>query len=131
MPKLKKKYKVITNSKENLEELLQEMYDECCRNVNETQNEISKLINSCNLKEEFMDGKAKYAKALNDFFTNKNKALNLKLDIAKILSDILKNNGDAEKAIEENNSVGNWSEFMNKMDEIENKDEPNKYTINK
>ena len=68
-----KKYKVRLNSVEKIEELLQEVYDLACRQINEIQNELSKLINSTNLgADDFtMEDKAKYFKAYNDLNQNK------------------------------------------------------------
>ena len=43
-----KRIKVRLNSVEKIEELLQEVYDQACRQINEIQNEINKLINSTN-----------------------------------------------------------------------------------
>jgi hypothetical protein len=68
-----KRYKVRLNSNEKIEELLQEVYDLACRQINEIQNEISKLINSTNLgADDFtMDDKAKYFKAMHDLNQDK------------------------------------------------------------
>ena len=39
-----KRIKVRLSSVEKIEELLQEVYDQACRQINEIQNEINKLI---------------------------------------------------------------------------------------
>ena len=98
-----KRYKVRLNSVEKIEELLQEIYDQACRQINEIQNELSKLINSTNLgADDFtMDDKAKYFKAMNDLMTNKKNAIQAKLDIAKFMGEILKHGGDAKSVINE------------------------------
>ena len=90
--KLPKKYKLKLNSSQKIEELLQELYDEADKNIVEIQNEMNKLANSVQLDQEIVDAKAKYAKAMNDFITNKDKAIGRKLDIAKLMSEILKFN---------------------------------------
>ena len=90
--KVKAKYKLKLNNVENLRELLQELYDESTMNITEIQNEINKLSQSTQLNQDIMDSKAKYAKAMNDFSSNKNKALGLKLDIAKMMVEIIKFN---------------------------------------
>ena len=95
---MRKKYELKLNSLPKLEMLLQELYDEACKNIQEIQNEIQKLSNSVTLNNEIIDGKAKYAKAMNDFSTNKNKAIQTKLDIAKIMSDIIKLNNEQNKS---------------------------------
>ena len=68
-----KRYKVKLDNKENIEELLQEIYNEACKNIEEAQVEINKISESTDLTEEILDGKAKYAKAINDFITTKDK----------------------------------------------------------
>lgn len=109
--KVKTKYKLKLNNVENLRELLQELYDESTMNITEIQNEINKLSQSTQLNQEIMDSKAKYAKAMNDFSSNKNKALGLKLDIAKMMVEIIKFNGNLKKMNEESEQLPNWGEF--------------------
>lgn len=89
------------NSAEKIEELLQEVYDQTCKHLNEIQNCINKLETSTNLAEDgvIIDDKTKFAKAMNDFYTNKAKAMAMKLDIAKFLGEILKYNGDSNAAL--------------------------------
>lgn len=105
--KISKKYKLKLNSVEKIEELLQELYEEADKNIVEIQNEINKLTNSVQLNEEIMDAKAKYAKAVNDYISNKDKAIGRKLDIAKLMSEILKYNGNVKLAITEG-TIPDW-----------------------
>lgn len=100
-----KKYKVRLNSVEKIEELLQEVYDLACRQINEIQNELSKLINSTNLgADDFtMEDKAKYFKAYNDLNQNKSKAIQTKLDIAKFMGEIVKKSGDISSVVNDKN----------------------------
>ena len=100
-----KKYKVRLNSVEKIEELLQEVYDLACRQINEIQNELSKLINSTNLgADDFtMEDKAKYFKAYNDLNQNKSKAIQTKLDIAKFMGEIVKKSGDIGSVVNDKN----------------------------
>ena len=96
-----RKYKVRLNSSEKVEELLQEVYDQACRQLNELQNEINKLINSTNLADEnfTMDDKAKYFKAINDLMTNKKNAIQAKLDIVKFMGEMIKHAGDSNAVL--------------------------------
>jgi hypothetical protein len=96
-----KKYRVKLNSTEKVEELLQEIYDQACRHINEIDNEINKIINSTNLGADdvTMEEKAKYAKAVHDFIGDKSKAIQSKLEIAKFMGEIIKHNGDIEDAL--------------------------------
>ena len=121
--KISKKYKLKLNSIEKIEELLQELYDEADKNIVEIQNEMNKMSNSVQLGNEIVDAKAKYAKAMNDFITNKDKAIGRKLDIAKLRSEILKFNGDIKKAVSEG-EIPDWQEITNALiDNTEDTDE--------
>ena len=120
--KVKPKYKLKLNDVQNLRDLMQELYDESTKNIVEIQNEINKLSQSTELNNEIMDSKTKYAKAMNDFSSNKNKALGLKLDIAKLMVELIKFNGNLKKMNEESDQLPNWSDFtatLNTMAEEE------------
>ena len=112
--RLPKRYKLKLNSTEKIEELLQELYEEADKNIIELQNEMNKLSNSMELSSESIDGKAKYAKAMNDFMTNKDKAIGRKLDIAKLMSEILKYNGNVKLAVTEG-EIPDWQEITNAL----------------
>ena len=112
--KLPKKYKLKLNSAEKIEELLQELYDESDKNIVEIQNEMNKLSNSVQLAEEIVDAKAKYAKAMNDYISNKDKAIARKLDIAKLMSEILKFNGNVKLAVTEG-EIPDWDKIQNSL----------------
>ena len=130
-----KRYKLKLNSAEKIEELLQELYNETCKNIEAIQNEMNKLSSSINLNNEIVDSKAKYAKAMNDFITNKDKAIGRKIEIAKLMSEILKFNGNVSKTFEESEAVGDWSELMNMVNKNGNEsndkqDEKIEYKLN-
>jgi hypothetical protein len=91
------KYKVVINSLENVRELLQEAYNQADEQLIQSQNEISKLSNSTKLSDEIMESKAKYAKAMNDFLGMKDKSIAKKIEIARLLADICKQNGSDGK----------------------------------
>lgn len=99
MPKLQKRYKLKLNSTESIEELLQETYIEACKNIEEIQQQINRLSSSTQLNDESLEAKTKYAKAINDFIVNKDKAIGRKLEISKLMSEILKYNGNVDNAI--------------------------------
>lgn len=130
--KLPKRYKVKLNSAQKIEELLQELYDESDKNIVEIQNEMNKLSNSVQLDQEIVDAKAKYAKAMNDFITNKDKAIGRKLDIAKLMSEILKFNGNVKLAVTEG-EIPDWDEITNALVDNANatniEDETEKYHL--
>ena len=130
--KLPKKYKLKLNSTQKIEELLQELYDEADKNIVEIQKEMNKLANSVQLDQEIVDAKAKYAKAMNDFITNKDKAIGRKLDIAKLMSEILKFNGNVKLAVTEGD-IPDWDEITNALVDNANatniEDETEKYHL--
>ena len=130
--KLPKKYKLKLNSAQKIEELLQELYDEADKNIVEIQKEMNKLANSVQLDQEIVDAKAKYAKAMNDFITNKDKAIGRKLDIAKLMSEILKFNGNVKLAVTEG-EIPDWDEITNALVDNANatniEDETEKYHL--
>ena len=130
--KLPKKYKLKLNSTQKIEELLQDLYDEADKNIVEIQKEMNKLANSVQLDQEIVDAKAKYAKAMNDFITNKDKAIGRKLDIAKLMSEILKFNGNVKLAVTEGD-IPDWDEITNALVDNTNvtniEDETEKYHL--
>lgn len=129
--KLKKNYKLKLNSIEKVEELLQELYNETNKMVNEIQEQMNKLSSSVSLNQEPMDAKAKYSKAMNDFLSNKEKAISRKLDIAKLMSEILKFNGNMKAVMQESDL--NWDAFKDTLYETGNtpqqKDESETYEL--
>ena len=93
---MERKYKVRLNSTDKIEELLQEIYEESCKLINQIQLEIDKLQNNTNLGAEgvTIDEKAKYAKAINDFVNAKKKAIDSKFEIAKFMGELVKHSGN-------------------------------------
>ena len=128
MAAVKKRYKLRLNSLDKIEELLQELYNEADKNIVEIQNQMNKLSNSVALNDEIMDSKTKYAKAMNDFITNKDKAIGRKLDIAKLMTEIHKFNGDVRKMVDNEESVGNWEDLKDVV-ESTTKDDNNQETV--
>lgn len=130
-----KRYKVKLNSVEKVEELLQETYNQACQQIVTIQEEMNKLSQSTILANEITDAKTKYAKAMNDFIANKDKAIGRKIEIAKFMGDILKYNGDIEKSVNENaanTAVGglNWDEIKKAMQSVENNPTTEEYKLN-
>jgi hypothetical protein len=96
---MEKKVKIRLNSTEKVEELLQEIYDQACRQLVGVQNEINKLITSTNLAEATIDSKAKSAKAMHYYHGDLNRALSTKVELVKFMGEIIKHNGDIEDAL--------------------------------
>ncbi len=95
------RYKVRLNSIEKIEELLQEIYEESCRLINQIQGEMDKIQNNIVLGSEgiTIEEKTKYAKAMNDFMTNKKKAIDSKFEIAKFMGELAKHGGDINSTL--------------------------------
>ena len=127
-----KRYKVRLSSIEKIEELLQEVYDQACRQINEIQNEINKLINSTNLgSDDFnMDDKAKYFKAIHDLTGDKKSAIQTKLDIVKFMGEMVKHNGDAKAVVNDKNISKRTSLNFKEIRDVLNSDgDSNNYII--
>ena len=112
------KYKVELNSTDNLRNLLQETYELADAQLVQAQNEINKLASATNLNEEIMDAKQKYAKAINDYLSIKDKAIGKKLEIAKMLGEVIKHNGNVEGTLNDAQSQKNTSFSFDKIKEI-------------
>lgn len=99
MPKIR----IELNDLQNIRDLLQNAYNLAEEQIVQSQNEINKLSNATQLQDETIEGRTKYAKAINDYLGMKDKAIGKKLDIAKILAEIQKYNGDVKAALESSN----------------------------
>jgi hypothetical protein len=104
MPRVIKNFKIELNSADNLRDLLQCVMELADEQIKQAQDEINKFQSSMNLKDEAMDGKSKYAKAINDFLVTKNKATAQKIEVAKMLQEVIKYNGDLKAGMEDKNS---------------------------
>ena len=127
-------YKVRLNSNEKIEELLQEVYDLACRQINEIQNEISKLINSTNLgADDFtMDDKAKYFKAIHDLTGDKKSAIQTKLDIVKFMGEMVKHSGDAKAVVNDKSFAKRTSLNLNDIrNALNDENDGDNYTVKK
>lgn len=119
---MKAKYKVTINSVDNIRDLLQVTYALADEQIVQAQNEINKLSNSTNLQEEIMAGKQQYAKAIQDYLSIKDKAISKKLEIAKLLTEIYKHNGNVEDTLNDSASQKNLSFDFSKIREMVNTD---------
>ena len=101
------KLKLQLNSSQDLQDLLQETYRLADEQIIQAQNEINKMASATQLQNEAMDAKAKYGKIINDYLGIKDKAISKKLDIAKIMSDVLHYNGNVQQALDEGANIKN------------------------
>jgi hypothetical protein len=98
MPR-KKKQDVKVNDVESLEGLMQETYNDACLQINDAQRTMNELASSATPQD--VDDLTKIAKEKGGLLKVKDSAIRIKLELAKLQSDILKNRGDAETAIQE------------------------------
>ena len=83
------KLKIELNNGQNIRDLLQEAYKLADEQLIQAQNEINKMASATKLQEEVMDSKSKYGKIINDYLSIKDKAISKKIEIAKLLSEIM------------------------------------------
>ena len=123
-----KNYIVKINSVEKIEQLLQEIYDQCVKQYTEIQNEMNKLSNSCNLAEVTIDEKVKYSKAMHDLFGDKEKVLKMKFEVSKLMTEFIKHNGNIEDTLNDSNvakntklDISEWKKQLNSImaDEVQ------------
>ena len=120
MPR-KKKQEVKVNNNESLEGLMQETYNDACLQINDAQKTINELAASAT--PEDIDDLTKIAKEKGSLLKVKDSAIRIKLELAKLQSDIIKNRGDAEGAISErSNGSASLSDFKTIREMLKNKD---------
>ena len=120
MPR-KKKQEVKVNNNESLEGLMQETYNDACLQINDAQKTINEL--SASATPEDIDDLTKIAKEKGGLLKIKDSAIRIKLELAKLQSDIIKNRGDAEGAISErSNGSASLSDFKTIREMLKNKD---------
>ena len=98
MPR-KKKQDVKVNDVESLEGLMQATYNDACLQINDAQRTINELATSATPQD--VEDLTKIAKEKGGLLKVKDSAIRIKLELAKLQSDIIKNRGDAETAIQE------------------------------
>ena len=118
MPRVLNNFKVELNSADNLRDLVQNVIDLADSQIKQAQGEIEKLKKSTDLTQEAMDGKSKDAKAVNDYLSLIDKAMAKKIDIAKLLNEVMAHNGDIKAAMEETQKQGfNINALQSMIDE--------------
>lgn len=98
MPR-KKKQDVKVNDIESLEGLMQETYNDACLQINDAQRSINELATSATPQD--VEDLTKIAKEKGGLLKVKDSAIRIKLELAKLQSDIIKNRGNADAAIQE------------------------------
>lgn len=101
MPR-KKKQEVRVNNNESLEGLMQETYNDACLQINDAQRTINEL--SSGAVADSIDDLTKVAREKGNLLKTKDSAIRIKLELAKLQSDIIKNRGNEEEAVSERSS---------------------------
>ena len=115
-----KKYTVKLNNLDKIEQLLQETYDLACRQNNQIQDEINKIANTTIINDLDIDGKEKYAKIINNYLALLQKSTAQKMDIAKLLTEVVKHNGDVKGAINDTKNITDRSFIAETAVDFEN-----------
>lgn len=124
------KVKIRINSNDKIEELLQETYNQACEQLTQVQEEMNKITKSTKLGDLTIDEKSKYAKIMHDYSGDKDRAIRAKMDIAKLLIEIVNHRGSVEdalndKAFTKQPSTIDFSALKKQL----NDDKPTTYTI--
>jgi hypothetical protein len=98
MPR-KRKQQIKVNNATSLEGLMQEVYNDACGQINDANRAINELQTSTT--PEDVEDATKIAKAKVDAQKIKDSGIKIKLEVAKLQSDIIKHGGDASKALDE------------------------------
>jgi len=129
MPR-KKRTDIKVNSNDSLEGLMQETYNDACLQINDAQRSINVLTNT--IVPTDVDDITKIAKETGNMMKIKDSAIKIKLELAKLQSDIIKNRGDVDATISErsngNASLGDFKSIRdmlkhNSLNELENENE--------
>jgi len=131
------KHKIVLNDKVSLQTGLNEIYVELDCLINQIQEEYTKVSENTSLVEMPMDDKAEYVKAVHNLLVDKTNVMKLKIDVQKIVTEVLKtggNEGEAFKNLQKNKSVAgiNIKELQKSMAQqspTENEEESVVYTM--
>ena len=111
-----KKQKIKTNDVNSLEGLIQETYNDACTNIVDAQKTINELVNS--VRPEDVDDATKIAKEKNNALKVKDSAIRIKLEIAKLQSDIMKHKNNAEEDVNDRSGSNITLDDFSKVREL-------------
>jgi hypothetical protein len=118
MPR-KTKQDVKVNNNESLEGLMQETYNDACLQISDSQKTINELSSSATPAD--VDDYTKIATTKVNLLKVKDSAIRIKLEIAKLQSDIIKNRGDVDSAVSErSNGSASLSDFKSIREMLRN-----------
>ena len=118
MPR-KKKQDIRINDNTSLEGLCQETYNDACLQIIDSQKTINELSASATPVD--VDDLTKIAKEKGNLLKIKDSAIRIKLELAKLQSDIIKNRGDIDSAVNErSNGTASLSDFKSIREMLKN-----------
>ena len=118
MPR-KKKQEIKTNDNASLSGLMQETYNDACLQISDAQKTINELASAATPTD--VDDHTKIAKEKGGLLKIKDSAIRIKLEIAKLQSDIIKNIGDVDSAVNErSNGTASLSDFKSIREMLKN-----------
>lgn len=103
MPR-KKKQQIKVNNSTSLEGLMQEVYNDACTQISDAQRTINELANSTTAED--VDDATKIAREKSNAQKLKDSGIKIKLEVAKLQSDIIKHNGNLDDVNQERTSSG-------------------------
>jgi hypothetical protein len=118
MPR-KKKQEIKTNDNASLSGLMQETYNDACLQISDAQKTINELASAAIPTD--VDDHTKIAKEKGGLLKIKDSAIRIKLEIAKLQNDIIKNKGDVDSAVNErSNGSASLSDFKSIREMLKN-----------
>lgn len=119
MPR-KRKQDIKINNTDSLSGLMQETYNDACLQINDAQRTINEMV--IGATPETIDDFAKIAKERGGLLKIKDSAIRIKLEIAKLQSDIIKHSGDLESAVSDrSNGTASLNDFKAIREMFKNK----------
>ena len=103
----RKKTKLKLNDINSLEGLLQETYVDACNQISNAQNVIDVLITTTEPQD--VDDITKIAKEKISALKAKDSGIRIKIEIGKLMNEVIKHNGSVEDAIDSRVSQGSTS----------------------
>jgi hypothetical protein len=119
-----KKQSIELNDNDSLQSLMQEVYNNACNQINDSQKVINEMVASSNPQD--IDEVTKIAKAKVDALKIKDSAIKIKLDVGKLQSDIIKFSGNAKAAVDNNPQIVTSDGFAKVREMIKQNAENNK-----
>lgn len=123
MPR-RRKQQIKVNDTESLEGLMQEIYNDACIQITQAQNTINELNNG--VVAEDVDDSTKIAREKSNAQKIKTDNIKIKLEVAKLQTDVIKHHGDIGEASQARSDVGaasldDFKEIRNMMKNINKK----------